>query len=523
MKKLILSLALIGCLASCQQPAPENSERPNVVFMICDDLNDYIGAFGGHPQARTPNIDALAESGIKFMNAQSNIPVCSPSRNSFLTGVYPHDSEDFGWTPRAEQKVLQNNKTFIDLFKENGYYVAGSGKLAHKHEPAPFDDWGANVKHNYGPFVSEGEERVAHPEVPAPYSKIGPIDGSYGPFFTSTESSGKEGENGWMQGWDNIPFTYTSDEDRDMTNDEKHAAFAIQKLQEFEEQDLDQPFFIGLGFVRPHTPLHAPKKYFEMFPLDEIELDQWKENDAVDTWYLANNNPELKGPRYYRTLLESYDGDRELAMKTFVQAYLACVAFVDDQIGKVVDAVKSSKYADNTIIVLTSDHGWQMGEKSYLFKNSAWEESCRIPLIISTTESNRGAVEQPVSLIDLFPTFVDYCKLEGSNKLNERGAELGGLSLRPLIEDPQHGKWTGPEGALSIIGNYASVRDSTVAGQNFSYRTADWRYIRYNDKREELYDHRVDPYEWNNLAADSEYQDVLTQLREEVETLVFGK
>jgi arylsulfatase A-like enzyme len=517
----MLSLILLVCWAPYQQP--EKNERPNVVFMVCDDLNDYIGAFGGHPQARTPNIDALAESGVKFLNAQSNVPVCSPSRNSFLTGVYPHVSQDFGWTPRKQQKVLQNNKTFIDLFKENGYYIAGSGKIYHNHETEPWDDWGANIKHNYGPFVFDGKKMTTHPEVPKPFSDIGPIDGSYGSFSAGPQSSGAWGEPGWAQGWDNRPFRYISDEDRDLTNDEKHAAFAIQKIKEFKEQNLDQPFFIGLGFVRPHTPLHAPQKYFDMFPLDEIELDKWKEKDESDTWYAPNFNQEIKGLRYYRTLLESYDGDRELAMKTFLQAYLACVAFVDDQIGKVVRAVKTSRYAENTIIILTSDHGWQMGEKSYLFKNSAWEESCRVPLIISTPGSNKGAVEQPVSLVDLFPTLVDYCQLTGSNKLNDKGAELGGVSLRPLIEDPLNGEWRGPEGALSIIGNYASVRDSSVAGQNFSYRTIDWRYIRYNDSSEELYDHRTDPYEWNNLAADRKYQKVLSRLRAEVKALVFDE
>jgi arylsulfatase A-like enzyme len=126
------------------------------------------------------------------------------------------------------------------------------------------------------------------------------------------------------------------------------------------------------------------------FPLDEIELESWKENDESDTWYAQNFNQEMKGLRYYRTLLESYDGNREMAMKNFLQAYLACVAFVDDQIGKVIQAVKSSRYADNTIIILTSDHGWQMGEKSYLFKNSAWEESCRVPLVISTPDLDKG-------------------------------------------------------------------------------------------------------------------------------------
>ena len=521
MRNLLLSLILLGCLASCQQA--EKHERPNVVFMVCDDLNDYIGAFGGHPQAKTPNIDALAESGVIFLNAQSNVPVCSPSRNSFLTGVYPHVSQDFGWTPRKKQKVLRHNKTFIDLFKENGYYVAGSGKIYHTHETEPWDDWGANLKHNYGPFVFDGDEIVAHPDVPKPYYDIGPIDGSYGSFESGPASSGERGKPGWAQGWDREPFRYLSHEDRDLTNDEKHAAFAIQKIKELEEQGGDQPFFIGLGFVRPHTPLHAPQKYFDLFPLEEIELDKWQEQDEADTWHLANHTPELKGPRYYRTLLESYEGDRELAMKSFLQAYLACVAFVDDQVGKVVQAVKASKYADNTLIILTSDHGWQMGEKSYLFKNSAWEESCRIPLIISTPASNQGAVEQPVSLVDLFPTLVDYCGLKGNKKLNEQGAEPGGISLRPLLEDPQNGKWTGPPGALSIIGNYANVSDSTVAGQNFSYRTVDWRYIRYSDQSEELYDHRNDPYEWNNLASDPAYKEMLSELRAEVQALVFDQ
>jgi arylsulfatase A-like enzyme len=521
MKKISLALITLLSLASCQQAVLD--ERPNVVFMVCDDLNDYIGAFGGHVQAITPNMDRLADSGVKFINAQSNIPVCSPSRNSLLTGVYPHVSQDFGWTPRRKQKVLKNNKTFIDLFKENGYYTAGSGKIYHNHEAEPWDDWGADIRHNYGPFVFDGENMIAHPDVPKPYSEIGAIDGSYGSFASGPQSSGERGEAGWAQGWDNEPFRYISDADRDLTNDEKHAAFAIQKIREFEEQQLDQPFFIGLGFVRPHTPLHAPQKYFDMFPVDEIELESWKENDESDTWYAQNFNQEMKGLRYYRTLLESYDGNREMAMKNFLQAYLACVAFVDDQIGKVVQAVKSSRYADNTMIILTSDHGWQMGEKSYLFKNSAWEESCRIPLVISTPDLDKGTVEQPVSLLDLFPTLVDYCKLDGSNKLNDQGADLGGFSLRPLIEDPQNGKWEGPSGALSIIGNYGSSFDSTLVGQNFSYRTADWRYIRYSDQSEELYDHSNDPNEWNNLAADTLYDEVLTGLRAEVQKLVFEK
>jgi arylsulfatase A-like enzyme len=189
MKKISLALITLLSLASCQQAVLD--ERPNVVFMVCDDLNDYIGAFGGHVQAITPNMDRLADSGVKFINAQSNIPVCSPSRNSLLTGVYPHVSQDFGWTPRTKQKVLKHNKTFIDLFKENGYYTAGSGKIYHNHEAEPWDDWGADIRHNYGPFVFDGENMIAHPDVPKPYSEIGAIDGSYGSFASGPQSSGE--------------------------------------------------------------------------------------------------------------------------------------------------------------------------------------------------------------------------------------------------------------------------------------------------------------------------------------------
>ena len=520
LKSIIILLFFFSCKKIERH---ERHEKPNVVFIICDDLNDYVGTFGGHPQSITPNIDSLANYGIKFINAQSNIPVCSPSRNSLLTGVYPHDSKDFGWTPRAKQKVLKNNKTFLTLLKENGYYLAGSGKIAHKHESEPWDEWGTEVKHNYGPFVFNGKEMVAHPEVPAPFREIGSIDGSYGPFFSRSRYKIASNSPIWVKGPNEEPFKYISADDRDLTNDEKHAEFAVRKIRRFEEKNMTQPFFIGIGFVRPHTPLHAPKKYFDMFPIEQLKLEDWKENDEYDTWYNQNNPSSMKGLRYYKTLLESYDGDRELALKNFLQAYLACITFVDEQIGKVIGAIKNSKFRDNTIIILTSDHGWQMGEKSYLFKNSGWEESCRIPLIISTPNSKHGSVKQPVSLIDIFPTLIDYCGLIGGNKLNEKGADLGGHSLRPLLEDPENGIWLGPKGALSVIGNYAEVRDSTLQGQNFSYRTANWRYIRYNDKSEELYNHKNDIYEWNNLVKDKNYQGVLARLRSDLNELVFKK
>jgi iduronate 2-sulfatase len=262
-----------------------------------------------------------------------------------------------------------------------------------------------------------------------------------------------------------------------------------------------------------------------MFPLDKIELEKWMIDDEKDTFYKdnfdPNDNDNNKGHRYYRMLLESYNGDRALALKHFLQAYLACVAFVDEQVGKVIDALNDSKFKDNTIIVFTSDHGWQMGEKNYLFKNSPWEESARIPMIIKTPISKSAlTVDHPVSLIDLYPTLKDYCHLTGSNKYNESGGDLGGYSLKPFI-DENDTKWKGPNGALTVVGNYGI--NVPTEKQNFSYRTKNWRYIRYGNGKEELYDHTTDSYEWNNLANEEVYGLVKINLINEMNNIIAGK
>lgn len=518
MKKLLLQKIIYSSILVLLSTLAMAQNQPNIVFIMCDDLNDYQGVFGGHPQAKTPNIDKLAKSGIQFMNAQSNVPVCQPSRNSLFTGVYPHASKDFGWTPHFKQEGLKNNKTFIQVLKENGYTTLASGKLLHKNEKDIWDEWGVNEKHNYGPFAFDGEKLVAHPKVPKPYSTIGPIDGSYGRLSDMGQI---------VEGWNKKIVKYNNDDDRDLLQDEKHAVWAVEKLKEFAKGKQKKPFFMGVGFVRPHTPMHAPDKYFDMFPLDKIELDKWIPEDKQDTFYEEIAGKDKKGPRYFRMLKASYGGDQELALKSFLQAYLACVAFVDEQIGKIVEEVENSSLSKNTIIILTSDHGWQMGEKEYLFKNSPWEESCRIPLVIKAPKNKNGSkIKQPVSLIDLYPTILDYAKIEASNKREEAlvSAPNGGFSLRSLVENPKSEKWEGPNGALSVVGVMGAYKKNfNVEAQNFSYRTKDFRYIHYSDGNEELYDHRKDDYEWDNVAKDPSYQKEIEQLRKEVNQLIGQK
>ncbi len=520
---LIAGLLLAGCSTS-DIAGSRNAQRPNVLLIMCDDLNDYSGAFGGHPQVRTPNIDKLAASSVVFDNAHSNTPICSPSRNSLFTGVYSHVSKDFGWTPHDEQPVLKHNKLLMELFRENGYLVAGSGKLLHNDRKHLWDDPGVDIN-NYGPFAFDGKETVGHPSVPEPFRTIGPVDGSFAPLSDVPkfpEGQAGPAEPGWVYSPKGDRMSYTSENERDLTPDEMHAQWAAAKIRELEERESDQPFFLGVGFVRPHTPLYAPKRFFDMFPLEDLKLEPLKEGDAADTHYLDNHSADLKGPRYYRTLKESYP-DIETGLKHFLQAYLACVTFVDEQIGIVLDALDKSSFKDNTIVVFTSDHGWNMGEKEYLFKNSPWEESTRVPFIIRAPgEGTPGAtVSHPVSLIDIFPTLVDLCGLEGETIKSEGGAPLGGFSIRPFLENPDYSGWNGPAGAFTVLGVGPDKED--IRQQTFAYRTKDWRYILYPDGSEELYSHQADPYEWNNLAKDPAHTAKKQELREQMMAIIEGR
>jgi len=513
----VILLLIAGNCSTGETPDTPEQARPNVLLIMCDDLNDYSGAFSGHPQVKSPNIDKLAESAVVFTNAHSNSPICSPSRNSLFTGVYTHRSKDFGWTPHDEQAVLKHNKLLMELFRENGYYAAGSGKLLHNNRKHLWDDPGIDIN-NYGPFAYDGKELVGHPSVPEPFRSIGHVDGSFAPLSdvpTFPEDQVGPDQPGWIYSKDGEHMNYIDEENRDLTPDEMHAQWAANKIRELDEQNEERPFFLGVGFVRPHTPLYAPKQYFDMFPIEELELEPIKEGDIEDTYYKDNLPADRKGPRYYRTLKESYP-DIETGLKHFLQAYLACIAFVDAQIGVVLDALDNSRFRDNTIVVFTSDHGWNMGEKEYLFKNSPWEESTRVPFIIRAPgEAMSGSkVDHPVGLIDIFPTLVDLCDLKGSHLKSDQGGDIDGFSVRPFLSDPEFSDWDGPEGAFTCLG--VGVDKEDLYQQTFSYRTRDWRYVLYRGGQEELYDHRDDPYEWDNLAADPAYAEKKQELRDQM-------
>ena len=501
----VKTIFLTFCFISCNNI----DTPPNIVLIMVDDLNDYPEVFNGHPQTKTPHIKKLASSSVSFLKAYSNDPMCGPSRASMITGVYPHNSSNFWQESWLKNEVLSNTKTIMEKFKENGYNVIGSGKILHHNKKEIWSEF----KHNadYGPVAYKGihvrgKKGIAHPDVPKPFGDIGQIDGSFGP-FKNLNNFKKDGEQlSWAYGGSRgyKEFKYNSEKDRDLTPDEINAQWAEDRLKKLAKSNDDKPFFLAVGFVRPHTPLIAPKKYFDMYPLEDIQLANILENDKDDTFFHLEDQFETKDRRTrsiesYINLVKSYKDPKE-GLKRFTQADLACVSAVDDNIGQVMKVIDNSKLKDNTIVILVSDHGWTMGEKDHVYKNSLWEESTRIPMTIRAPGVSKpnSKVEHPVSLIDIYPTLLDLAGLDNKTVKNEKGKPLDGHSLKPFLENPNTEEWNGPKGALSVV--YSSDRNkNNTANHHYSLRTKDWRYIIYDSGNEELYNNSSDPKEWNNL------------------------
>lgn len=487
---------------------------------MVDDLNDCIEGMGGHAQSLTPNMTRLARSGVSFRRAYTAAPMCGPSRASLFTGVYPHHSNNYFQAPWFRNEVLSNTRTMMEQFKAGGYQVLGTGKIMHHNQDHLWTHFENPA--DYSPTPFDGEERVPHPDVPAPFSDIGWVDGSLGPFINLEGRTTADGKPlHWTTGNPNTgytPMSYINDDDRDPTPDERNAQWTAAKIRELAQTDREQPFFLAVGFLRPHTPLVAPQKYFDLFPLDKLELAAIKPGDDGDTHLTVAYQGEVftlkMGKRMFHAITEAY-GSTELGLKKWTQAYLACVAAVDDNIGEVLDALDQSRLRENTIVVLASDHGFHMGEKDYLYKNSLWEESTRVPLMMRVPGlTPDGAwVEHPVSLIHIYPTLLDLCGLSTQTTKNEKGHPLDGYSLRPLLENPAAKKWMGPRSALTVVYAGEPYKDDPTM-QHYAIRTQRYRYILYNSGQEEIYDHKKDPYEWYNLAGKKKR--ILGQLRREL-------
>jgi len=430
---LLLPFFLIGTLGA--------ADRPNVLFIAIDDMNDWTGFLGGHPQAKTPHMDALAAKGMNFTNAHCPAPACSPCRNAlllgkepFTTGLYPF----YDYRP-VYNGPLKDETTLPEHFKKHGYTTIGCGKIHHGSEsnapPAEHDEWS---EHKFGRKT--------------PGLKYAP-------------------EKGYQQGSSHkMAFCPTTNELADH-KDYDTAQYGIKMIG----RKHDAPFFLALGFIKPHLAFVCPEKYFDLHS-GPIAPPRIKPDDLADLPWVARSNAKLGDDMNYQQ-----DGRWEKVRRS----YLACISWTDSNIGLVLDALAKSPHADNTIVVLWSDHGYHLGEKRSFRKFTLWEEATRVPFILHDPRIKAAAQSCPeaVSLIDIFPTL---CELTGVPAPDD----LDGESLVPWLKDPTIAK--------------KSPAITTWGRGNYSIRTRNWRYNRYFDGSEELYDHKNDPDEWDNLAETPE-------------------
>jgi len=522
-RKLLLSVFCILSLLVGLTTVSAN--KPNVVFIIVDDLNDMPLQPSGKPLVPTPNIDRLKERGVTFTNAHTNDPLCAPSRASMLFGLYPQTTSLYWFENWKDNGILKESVSLHDNLREGGYRVYGTGKIYHgAQDQSFFDEFGPAS--NVGPWPWDGRRETLRGYLPHPQQLylyegedadmdykwehvFGPLSDI--PDWSADPANGIPGYKGWtLYG---KPWRYVNDEDRDPMGDELIAAWSAEVVS----REHSEPFALFAGPVRTHTPLYAPKNYFDRFPLDSIKLPEVDPSDLDDVSD-ALGNEALYGFRRYKMLIRHEGKD---LFRKWLQAYMACVSFVDDQVGVILDAIEAGPGRDNTIVIFTSDHGFHVGEKNFLYKGSLWEPSTRIPLIVANVPGSvEGATcDQPVSLIDIYPTFNDLLGLDKNPNGGGNGYDLEGHSLVPLLMNPENGRWSGPDVAITTIPGKNHMLHQVYEGSlfpHFSVRGDRHRYSLSSNGGEELYDHYNDPYEWRNLAHDPEYAFIKATLKEQL-------
>lgn len=446
-------LSILMLLTLVQPSRAADARRPNVLFIAIDDQNDWIGALGGHPLAKTPHIDALAARGTVFLNAHCQAPLCNPSRTSLMLGLRPTTTGVYGLAPWFRTlDAWKDRVTLPQHFQGHGYRTLTVGKIHHgpvgtaQQRAREFDVWGQP-----GGIGARPETKLIPP------TPMG---------------------NHPLMDWGVFPHR---DEDK---GDYLVASWAIDQIRQMPK---DQPFFLATGFFLPHVPCYATQKWFDLYPDDDSVLPQIRDDDRNDTprfsWYLHWNLPE---PRL-KWVRENHQ------WRNLVRSYLACTSFVDAQVGRLMQALESEGLSENTIVLLWGDHGWHLGEKGITGKNSLWDRGTRVPLIFAGPGITAGGrCEKPAELLDIYPTLIELCHLKPRT-------DLEGLSLVPQLVDDKAQR-TRPAITSHNQGNHG-------------IRSENWRYIRYADGTEELYDLKADPHEWTNLALQAQSATILAEHR----------
>ncbi len=461
LRSLILALGCLVGVCSAQ-------EKLNVLFIAADDMNNDLGTYG-HPLVKTPNFDRLARIGVKFEQAYCNYPVCNPSRASLMTGLYP-DQTGVRSNAANFREEIPSVITLPQMFKNAGYFTARVGKIYHFGVPTNIGEDGIDDPASWHEVVNpSGRDKAEEDQI---YS-INPSSRALG------------GTLSWMA--------------QDGTDEEQTDGIGATAAIKLMADHKDEPFFIAMGFYRPHTPYVAPRKYFEMYPLHMVRLPDEPLDDLVDVPTSA-----WVDRRYQLNLSET-------KKRQAMQAYWASISFVDAQLGRILDAVEELGLADNTIIVFWSDHGYHMGEHKLWQKTTLFENSARVPMMISSPKHRKTAglpTKSLAELVDLYPTLADLAGLKAPQ-------HLVGKSLVPVLADPTVSV---RETALTTFDTHDRVNRPPLRPRavGYSVRTERWRYTECGKDGElgaELYDHWNDPKEYINLALAPHAQTTVAEMK----------
>ena len=463
---LIPLLIALSTLTLSFIPEAHASNRMNVLFISVDDMNCDLGAYG-HPIVKTPNLDRLCRMGVRFDSAYCQQPLCGPSRASLMTGLRP-DTLDMHTLDHELRKKNPDVVTLGQLFRQNGYFSARSGKIYHYGNPKMIgtdgndDPMTWDEKHNPIGIDRSQQEKITR----------------YGAGQEKNTNLGIS-----MAWWDPV------------SSDSEHTdGMVASRVIDWIHEKKNEPFFLAAGFFNPHCPYVAPKKYFDLYSMDQIKIQDLESarQDLLDVPNMAVQRDTKNWPFYFKDV--TIDEARKCK-----QAYYATISFVDAQVGRLLDTLEENQLLQKTIIVFWSDHGYFLGEKGLWYKRKAFERSARMPLIIAAPGfSQNASSKKPVELLDIYPTLADLCGLDAP-------ADLEGKSLRPLLADPESPHWKKP--AVTQIWH-------SKKAWGYSIRTEKFRYTEWLEGKagRELYNHLTDSQEIHNLADNPAYSKVVAEL-----------
>ncbi len=451
-------------------------DRPSILFIAIDDLNDWVGCLEGHPQVKTPNIDALTQRGVLFTQAHCPAPVCGPSRAAIMSGLRPVTTSVYSNNANYPRR-LPDVEAMPQYLRRHGYYTMGAGKLFHGDKNYPkgsFDEYAPPAS---GPIPKEALSNKEQ----NPTCTVRIRDKTF-----TLPLNGMPADRIWS-GSHTFDWGPVDLPDEDF-RDPPAVNWAVERLNESH----DKPIFLGVGFHLPHQPLYAPKRFHDMYPPESVQLPPSLKSDLDDLSEAGRDYALIPTTSGTHATVVKYD-----QWKNAVSSYLATATFVDFLVGQLTDSLRRSAYAKSTWIILWSDHGWHLGEKEHWGKATGWYRSTRVPLIIVPPEGSRGFVrdrrcDRPVNLLDLYPTVVDATGLPAK-------ADLEGRSLLPLVRNPQ--------------ADWATHTLTTFGRGNHAITTSRWRYLQYFDGSAELYDRDADPHEWHNQIGNAECQETVQRLK----------